>query len=163
MPIVIDSLEYQCWHEVGHATVCLHLGGDVEFIELLDDQKAGGAARARCSTTPDIRQSVACGGFAAEFYLLRTGRLTQVDEKEIAQTIFRNAAIDREMFFDRKLGDGESFTKEEDEQFMNLATQIPRIFPQYSSRMQQIVSELLDKRKIDGKRVRELLFCSERA
>ena len=61
----VDSVEYKCWHEVGHATVCLHLGGDVDFIELLDGD-ARGHARA-------TERSVACGGFAAEFYLLNSG------------------------------------------------------------------------------------------
>jgi hypothetical protein len=46
MAIEINSLAYQCWHEIGHAFVCLHLGGDVEFVELLDEQQ-GGLARAR--------------------------------------------------------------------------------------------------------------------
>lgn len=45
MKIRVDSVEYKCWHEVGHATVCLHLGGDVDFIEFLDGD-ARGYARA---------------------------------------------------------------------------------------------------------------------
>lgn len=69
MKIIVDSDEYRCWHEVGHATVCLHLGGDVDCIEFLVGD-AHGFARARCVVLREMERSVACGGFAAEFYLL---------------------------------------------------------------------------------------------
>jgi hypothetical protein len=72
MKIIVDSDEYKCWHEVGHATVCLHLGGDVDFIEFLDGD-ARGSARTRCDDIPGTERSVACGGFAAEVYLLKKG------------------------------------------------------------------------------------------
>jgi hypothetical protein len=158
MTIVINSLEYQCWHEVGRATVCLHLGGDVEFIELIDDASSEGLARARCLTTQPIRQSVACGGFAAEFYLLRAGYLPPVDEKEITQTIFRNAAMDREMFKGGKASDRSERTKGDDEAFMNHAVcVVVPILKQYILRMKQIVRELLNDKKLDGKRVKQIL------
>jgi hypothetical protein len=66
MKIAVDSIEYKCWHEVGHATVCLSLGGDIDLIEFLAGDLRG-HARARCVVTPEIERSVACGGFAAEF------------------------------------------------------------------------------------------------
>ena len=73
MKIIVDSVEYKCWHEVGHATVCLHLGGDVDFIEFLDGD-ARGQARTRCSDVPPhIERSVSCGGFATEVYLFKNG------------------------------------------------------------------------------------------
>ncbi len=160
MPIVINSIEYQCWHEVGHATACLHLGGDVEFVELMDDETAGGLARARCRTTPEIRSSVACGGFAAEFFLLRKGHLEQVNEQEIIQVIFHNASKDREMFLGRTLSDGEEFSKEFDERFMNHAVfVVAPIFNIYFAGMKEIVRELVRKKKVDGKRVTDILSC----
>lgn len=55
MKIRVDSDEYKCWHEVGHATVCLHLGGDVDFIEFLVGD-ARGHARARCVVIPEIER-----------------------------------------------------------------------------------------------------------
>jgi len=130
----------------------------VEFIELIDDDSSEGLARARCLTTQPIRQSVACGGFAAEFYLLRAGYLPSVDEKEITQTIFRNAATDREMFKGGKASDHSACTKEDDEAFMNHAVcVVVPILKQYILRMKQIVRELLKDKKLDGKRVKELL------
>ena len=71
MTIHIDSDEFKAWHEVGHATVCLHLGGDLEGIEFLKRDARGFAVARGCDVIPGKERSVACGGFAAEFYLLR--------------------------------------------------------------------------------------------
>src|SRR5687767_2217853 len=96
MKIHVDSVEYKCWHEVGHATVCLHLGGAVEFIELLDGD-ARGHARTRCVfTSSEIERIVAFGGFAAEFYLLKKGYAEQTpdDKRDINRIPFHNATHD---------------------------------------------------------------------
>jgi hypothetical protein len=143
MTISIDSVEYKCWHEVGHATVCLHLGGDIDFIELLDGD-ARGYARARCVVTLEIERSVACGGFAVEFYLLNNGYAEQGrdDERDISRIVFHNATSDREDFWGRKLGRDEAFTEAEDREFMNHAIGsnafggVVPIFNQYFSEMQ---------------------------
>jgi len=157
--IEINSLEYQCWHEVGHATVCLHLGGDVKFIELPDDEPSGGLAFAQCFAAADICPSVLCGGFAAEFFLLRKGCLSQVDENEITQIMLRHATKDREMFCGRTLSDNEEFTKEDDEAFMNHAvSEVAPIFNWYFQNMRQVVGELVVAKKLDGKRIREVFF-----
>jgi hypothetical protein len=118
----IDSDEYKCWHEVGHATACLHLGGDVDFIEFLEGD-ARGYARAHSVVTPEMERSVACGGFAAEFYLLKHGYAERGpdDERDVSQIVFHNATGDREEFWGRKLGEGEAFARAEDEAFMNHA------------------------------------------
>jgi len=159
MKIRVDSVEYKCWHEVGHATVCLHLGGDVDFIEFLDGD-ARGHARARCVVTSEIERSVACGGFAAEFYLLDKGYAEQGrdDERNISQIVFHNATDDREDFWGRKLGRDEAFPKAEDEEFMRHAIgSVVPIFDQYFLRMQELVRELFDARRVEGRRVKELL------
>jgi len=158
MKIEINSVEYQCWHETGHATVCLDLGGDVEFIELIDDKNSKGLARARCATNQIIRQRVACGGFATEFVLSREGYLQPIDEKEFTQIVFRNGAIDREMFHNRVPSKGESFTKEEDERFMYLAVnEVATIIKIHLREMRLVVGELLTAKKLTGQRVKEIL------
>ena len=58
MKIWVDSIEYKCWYEFGHATVCLRLGGDAEIIELLEDDKRG-HARAGCIVTSEMDKNVA--------------------------------------------------------------------------------------------------------
>ena len=164
MKIIVDSDEYKCWHEVGHATVCLHLGGDVECIEFLDGD-ARGYARARCcEVTPEIEKSVACAGFAAEVYLLKKGYAEQAldDKRDINRVVFGNASTDGHAFFGRELG-GEGFTEAETREFMNHAIGsdgyggVVPIFDQYFSGMQELVRELRDARRVDGRRVKELL------
>lgn len=164
MRIRVDSIEYKCWHEVGHATVCLHLGGDVDFIEFLDGDSRG-HARVRCIVTPEIERSVACGGFATEFYLLNNGYAEQGrgDERDISQIVFDNAMIDCLDFWGRKRGREEVFTEAEARQFMNHAIGssgyggLLPIFDRYFSGMQDIVRELRDARRVEGRRVKELL------
>jgi hypothetical protein len=164
MTIRVDSVEYKCWHEVGHATVCLHLGGDVDCIEFLDGD-ARGYARARCVVTPEIERSVACGGFAAEFYLLNNGYAERApdDERDISQIVFDNATIDCLDFWGRDVGSYEGFTEAETREFVNPAIGsdgyggVVPIFKQYFLRMQVLVRELCEARRAEGTRVKELL------
>ena len=137
----------------------MHLGGDVDFIEFLDGD-ARGHARASCIVLPEIERSVACGGFAAEFYLLKNRYAEQGhdDKRDINQVVFHNAIIDRADFWERELGGDEPFTKEEDEKFMNHAIEfVAPIFDQYFPLMQALVRELCDARRVEGRRVKELL------
>ncbi len=112
---------------------------------------------------PDMERSVACGGFAAEFYLLQAGYVDWVDLQEISAIVFSNAWKDRQDFAGRTVTKDNDFTKEEDEDFMRHATQfVSPIFNLYFSRMQNVVSELLATRKIDGTRVKQLLQVAPR-
>jgi hypothetical protein len=163
MKIVVDSVEYKCWHEVGHATVCLHLGGDVECIEFLDGD-ARGHARARCVVASEIERSVACGGFAAEFYLLNRGYAVQApdDKRDINQVVLNNASMDGHAFFGREYS-SEGFEETETREFMNHAIGpdgrggVVPIIDAYFSAMQELARELLATRKVEGWRVKELL------
>src|SRR5580692_9679773 len=164
MTVRVDSVEYKCWHEVGHATVCLHLGGDIDFLELLEGDPRG-HARARCLVTPGIERTVACGGFAAEFYLLnnRYAEKGPDDERAINRVLFHNATHDREDFWGRRLGRDEEFTEAEDQEFMNHAIGhggfggvIP-IFDRNFYKMQELVKELRVLKRVDGKQVKQLL------
>jgi hypothetical protein len=141
----------------------LHLGGDVDFIEFLDGD-ARGYARARCVDTPDIERRVACGGFAAEVYLLKNGYAEQAldDKRDINQVVLNNASMDAHAFFGREYS-SEGFEEAETREFMNhaigsdgLGGVVP-IFNQYFSRMQELVRELRDARRVEGRRVKELL------
>jgi hypothetical protein len=160
--IRVDSLEYKCWHEVGHATVCLHLGGDVDSIEFLYGDARGHAVAHCRDITPEIERSVACGGFAAEFYLLRNGYAEKSadDQRDISQIVFHNATHDREEFWGRKFG-SDGFTEAEDKEFMNhaIASVVP-IFNLYLPGMRDLVRELCDARRVEGRRVKEFLRLS---
>jgi hypothetical protein len=166
MKIRIDSDEYRCWHEAGHATACLHSGGDVVFVEVV--RNARGDARTRCEYTPEIFRTIACGGFAAEFFLLNSGYTERAFDnvRDISQFVFHNTTHDREDYWGRKLGKYEKFSEAEDREFMHHAIGpnghgglIP-IFEQYFSGMQELVRELLDARRVEGKRVKEILRIS---
>lgn len=164
MKIIVDSVEYKCWHEVGHATVCLHLGGDVDCIEFLDDD-ARGYARARCVVTSEIERSVACGGFAAEVYLLKNGYAERAhdDKRDIDQIVRNNATIDCLDFWGRELDSYEGFTEAETREFVNHAIGsdgsggVVPIFNQYFSGMLELVRELRDARRVEGQRMKKLL------
>lgn len=164
MTIRIDSDEFKAWHEVGHATVCLHLGGDLDGIEFLEGDPRGSAVARGCDVMPDKERSVVCGGFAAEFYLLRAGYVDGVDLSDpssvaaVSALVFSNAWRDQQAFVGRAVTEDNDFTKEENEEFMRYATErIVPIFDLYFVKMQIVVSELLAARKIDGARVKELL------
>jgi hypothetical protein len=160
MKIQINSLEYQCWHEVGHAVVCLSFkSGDVESIEFVDDPEAKGIARARCKTNSEIRNFVACGGFATEYVLYKSGRLSFVEDKEFTQKIFMNAEWDRGMFFNRTSNSYEKYTEAEDREFMHFA--IDRVAPivlQFLPEMNEIVKKLVKNKKIVGSTIKHILY-----
>lgn len=90
----------------------------VDFI----DGDSRGYARARCVNTPDIEKSVACGGFAAEVYLLRNGYAEQAsdDKRDINQILLNNASMDGHAFWGREYT-SEGFTEEETREFVNHA------------------------------------------
>lgn len=164
MKILVDSAEYKGWHELGHATICLHLGGDVKFIEFLTGD-ARGHARTRCVVTSKIAKSVACGGFAAEFLLLNRGyaELSPSDTRDLSRIIFHNATDDREDFWERRLNRDEQFSAAEDTAYMHHAIGpdghgglIP-ILTQHFSTMQVLVRELCNAGHLEGRRIRQLL------
>jgi urease gamma subunit len=164
MKIVLNGDEFKAWHEVGHATVCLHLGGDIRGIEFLEGDVRGFAVTRGCLVMPDTKRSVACGGFAAEFYLLRAGFIQGVNLNDpevvaaVSQQIFSNAWDDHQKFIGRTVIEDDDFTQEEKERFMNYAiARVAPILKMYFPEMKLVVSELLTARKIDGARVRELL------
>ena len=165
--IRINSDEFKAWHEVGHATVCLHLGGDLDGIEFLKGDARGFAVARGCTVMPDKERDVACGGFAAEFYILRAGYIDGVDLNDpsevaiVSDLVFSNAWMDQQDFIGRMITDNNNFTKEEKEDFMSYAiVRVAPIFDLYFAKMQIVVSELLAEGRIDGARVKELLQIS---
>jgi hypothetical protein len=165
MKIRVDSVEYKCWHEVGHAIVCLHLGGDIDFIEFLHGD-ARGQARTRCVVMSKTGRSVACGGFATEFFLLKNGYAEQApgDERNIDRVPFDSATIDCLDFWGRKIETYEDgFTDSETREFVNHAIGsdgyggVVPIITQHFSRMQELVRELCEVRRVEGGRVKQIL------
>lgn len=164
MNILMNSDEFKAWHEVGHAAVCLHLGGDFYGIEFLTNDALGSAVTRGCWVLPHYERSVACGGFAAEYFLLRGGFVGNVNLKdpsvnaEVSNLVFSNTWRDCQDFIGRTVTEDNPFTKEEKEEFMHYAIKhaVP-IIAIYFSRMKVVVEELLAARRIDCRRVREIL------
>jgi len=142
----------------------LHLGGDVEFIEFLVNDPRG-HARARCIAKPGTERSVACAGYAAELYLFKNGHVepTLDDERVIRQICLGNATTDGLDFWGRDVAMYDGFTAAETDEFVKHAVGsdgyggVVPIISQHFSVMQELVRELRDARRVEGKLVKELL------
>ncbi len=154
----INDIDYICWHEMGHAFTCIHLGGSVEDVEILDNNDTCYAV-ARCKTNETIRKKVACAGFAAELMLFRDNYLGEQDEKEMCQILFKNATHDRNSY--HSLKHGSQPTEFQDRDFMNFAykTVLP-IIRNYKNEIATAVAELRASKKITGNRIKEIMYGS---
>ena len=151
----VNDLDYQCWHELGHAFTCIELGGDVESVKFLENHEVG-QARARCTTNQYIRQRVACGGFAAELVLYRDGDLGPQDEQSMIQVLFRNATIDRTMY--HSLDPDSDLTKAQDTEFMNCAYEdVAPIIRHYKKEIAIAVAKLRESKSISGERIKQIM------
>lgn len=156
MMIDINGREYQCWRELGYAIACLSWGGEVQFVQLLSEGHSVGLAFARCAPTVYGRPMALCGGFAMEFALLRSGRLAVVDEREMTQVLFRNATIDRVMYWRKP--PGAVFSEDEDQEFMTLATNVVApVLIRFLPLVQILVDQLLETQKVSGEKIKEVL------
>lgn len=158
MKIELNSREYECWHEAGHALVCISLGGNVEFIEFVDDPACPGKARTRCEVTQNIRQHVACGGFAAEYYLYQAGRL-EATEKQFVTTALVNSFLDKQSFFggnfEQKNG---CWPKEMDIQFRDFAIyKVAPIVEKNVVALEEIATVLNTNGRIDSDQIKKIL------
>ncbi len=123
MNILMNSDEFKAWHEAGHATVCLHLGGDLDAIEFLEGDKRGFAVVRGCEVMPDEERHVACGSFAAEYHLLKCGYVAGIDVNDrqavaaVSAIVSGNTWSDRQAFARRVVSHENDFSQEEDEEF----------------------------------------------
>jgi len=150
-----NDVDYQYWHEFGHAFTCIELGGDVECVEFLEDHEVG-QARAGCTTNKYIRQRVACDGFTAELVLYRDGDLGPQEEESMTQTLFRNATIDRTVH--HSLDPGSKLTEAQDREFMNCACkEVVPIIRRYKNKIAIAVAELEESKQISGERIKQIM------
>ncbi|HCF9476685.1 hypothetical protein [Pseudomonas aeruginosa] len=128
--IVIDSPEYACFHEAGHAEVALRVGARVLEMELYREQsRSWGRTQVEKKQDCHIEQSrrIALGGFAAEYMLYRSGRILNEDgssptESQFTQHAYRNAALDLVAFWGTDNPELLNMAQEEmDSKFMSFA------------------------------------------
>lgn len=128
--IIVNSPEYACFHEAGHAETALRVGARVSEMELYIEQpRSYGRTRVEKKQDRYIEQSrrIALGGFAAEYILYRAGRIvnedgTSMSESQFIQYAYGNAAQDFAAFWATfNLPHLNKTQKELDEQFMSFA------------------------------------------
>lgn len=160
MIIELNSIEYDCWHEAGHAFVCLLLGGNVQLIEIIEKNTSKGRARARCEINERIRRYVACGGLAAEYFLYITHKLN-ASESQFIKNALTQAFLDKQSYFN---GDFEKangyWPATMDKEFRDFA--INEVFPILKKanafpKMEKIVNALLKKKRVDNIQLIELI------
>jgi hypothetical protein len=153
-PIVINSREYECWHEAGHAVVCLIFGGKVELMEIIKDQEHFGRARARCETTDDSRQYISCGGFASEYLLYQSGMLN-ICERDFVRNALVNAFPDKIKFFGRDhTQENNCWPSKMDKQFM--AFSVSNVAPKLKERfglLEELARTLLEKEYLNEEQI----------
>lgn len=156
MNIEIDSREYDCWHEAGHAVVCLLLGGRVELMELVEDEALLGRARASCEMTPETRKHIACGGFAAEYHLYVSGRLN-VSEREFVRTALVNAFPDKRAFFGADYEVNGCWPAKLDVAFRDFAIyQVAPFIESARAMVEELATDLVQKGRLDATEIREV-------
>lgn len=171
MAIEVYSIEYKCWHEVGHAVAALTFGGGVHSIEPSCGEELVGSARARCLTNDDNRQYISCGGFAIEYLLWKNQMiLPKHDEQAMIRIAFANSLHDRESYkvsndiccyAEDDIDEDDYNSHEEknlDEDFARVALTIvaPRIVP-LMPRMKSVVNETMKHNFIAGVDIRRYL------
>ena len=128
--IVVNSPEYACFHEAGHAEAALRVGARVLEMELYKEQpRSYGRTRVEKKQDSYIEQSrcIALGGFAAEYILYRAGRIvnedgTSMSESQFIQYAYGNAEQDFAAFWATfNLPLLNTTQKEVDKQFMSFA------------------------------------------
>jgi len=154
----VNGVDYQSWHEVGHAMVCLLLGGEVELIEFVDDENSIGVAKARCDYPPEIKRAIACGGFAAEYLLFQEGYI-KMSWREFTDKMFDNAVRDRISFFDGDFAQEDGFwPKEMDKEFGYFAIrQVAPLLKPWFRVMKTVVRELVLKRKLNSQNIHKII------
>ncbi len=158
MPSIdINNREYECWHEAGHAVVCLYYGGKVELMEIIKDQEHFGRARARCETTDDSRQYISCGGFASEYLLYISGMLN-ISEKHFVKNALANAYQDKIQFFGRDFEqENGCWPREMDEEFRDFSIfKVAPILKNRVSMLEELARTLFQKEYFTEKLINEI-------
>jgi hypothetical protein len=155
--IEINSPELASFHEGGHVDLALGLGVQVIESELhCGTPRSGG--RTRIYGEPQDRNRVGLGGYAAEFYLHKTGRLVKpgggrLTDKEFMDSAMNNAADDKISYF------GCDYTQPSglwpgvlDEKFMNHGATISNSFMRFQV-VELIADALLIANRLDEQQI----------
>jgi hypothetical protein len=92
LPHLIGVLtpELVCYHEAGHVVTAATIGARVARVSLLDGPPPHGLSS--IERTPPQAPFIACGGFAAEYFLCQTRRLVDGSGKAADARLFLSEA-----------------------------------------------------------------------
>lgn len=160
MAVILNSEEYQAWHEIGHAVTCILLGGHVEFVSFIDDPNHFAVAVARCAPIPETRKHVLCGGFAAECILLQKGLLESIDQASFTQSIIENSRLDKSKFFE--VSNDYNFSRKQTEEFNEFAINfVVPLLDNYVDKMQALVAMFMVTGRLEGQFIKDLIELPE--
>jgi len=145
----VNDLEYQCWHEVGHAIACMLSKGQVLSIELSNNKNNPYLAKASCKTPErDMKLCTSSGGFAIEYALFTSNRIN-ISKKEFLIEAKKNCSYDKIKFCK-----DESLTEVQCEQeFIDYAKDLSKDFLLIMDKLEKIVIKLMEKRKLTGNEI----------
>ncbi|MCK9687280.1 M50 family metallopeptidase [Scleromatobacter humisilvae] len=161
---VVDhkSRRYRALHEAGHCVAALLSGADVEFLELFPE----GGGRCRVNRSGDTQQGrlIACGGYAVEFILYRSGRLmlptgAKLTDKDFINLGMANAWDDKKSFFGADHGgDAKSWPLEMDSEFMTFGWKqvVPLLTPMMPA-IEAIANQLDAQTTLSGEEARAIV------
>jgi hypothetical protein len=161
--IATTDLAYVCLHEAGHAAATYHVGGSVEFIELIyAEGKTEGMTRAH--RPPEGARTIAAAGFAAECVLFRANRLTTEDGTPLSQKAFidgsmNNASKDKVSFFGKNYiqPDG-TWPEHMDVEFMNFAIgQVQPLLRATFPRLEDLAAALGSTGRVEQEQIERIL------
>ena len=154
---------YICLHEAGHAVVTYLAGGHVELMELISVPHSKGKARVTAYRPDDKRKIIACGGFAVEYRLYTTGRISDEDGQAITEEFFihtsmNNASEDKIAYFGSNLRDETGrWPEEEDREFMGVGAALASKLTCYFPQIERLAQALAATRRLDRGDVERIL------
>lgn len=130
-PLENRSRLFICLHEAGHCLAAYEYGGHVESI----DFPKTGDPHATVVRPPAVSKHIACGGFAVEYLLFKSGKIVDGTQRRISQKEFISAAMtnaerDKRSFFNGNFVEsGGTWPAHMDTEFMThaIAEVVPRL------------------------------------
>lgn len=179
-PIVLNSYEYICWHEAGHVIAAYEIGATVEKVvvtknHISDTTEAIVAKGGECKTSVDYSKIadsnldkklyVACGGWAAEYFLYRHGLIlnlekTRKTEKKFIDESNNNCSKDKIEYAGADYSINGRWPEDFDDTFMDFGIKVVYpILTKNEAKLRSLWQEILQKQTLTQEEI-ELIVLS---
>lgn len=171
-PIEINSHDYICWHEAGHIVAAIEVGAIVKRVVVTPDQVENSEkgifvkgsqqhVSVEYSEAAEIRAEqrkyVACGGWAAEYFLYKNKLIlnsgnTPLNEKEFIEKSNENCRLDKLVFMGEDQSEGGTWPEQFDRDFMDFG--IGEVYPilvECTAQLHGLWKEITQKQKLTQK------------